>query len=76
MAAFVMARKAGNLAADDEVVQRFALLQHLFSQQVQGGYIDVVGHASHLPCRQDRHADGIIAGKLAGHKIGVLASVL
>lgn len=45
VAAFVMARKVGNLAADDEVIQWFALLQHLFSQQVQGGYIDVFGHA-------------------------------
>ena len=45
MAAFVMARKVGNLAADGEVIQWFALLQHLFSQQVQGGYIDVFGHA-------------------------------
>ena len=45
MAAFVMARKVGNLAADDEVIQWFALLQHLFSQQVQGGYIDVFGDA-------------------------------
>lgn len=47
MPALVMPRKAGNLPADDQIVQRVALLQYALCQPVQAGYIDVVGHAPH-----------------------------
>ena len=47
MPALVMPRKAGNFPADDQIVQRVALLQNALCQPVQAGYIDVVGHAPH-----------------------------
>ena len=47
MPALVMAGKAGNLPADDQIIERVALGQYLFGQSVQAGYIDVVGHAPH-----------------------------
>ena len=47
MPAFVVADKAGDLAADDDIVQRVALRQHLFCQAVEVGYLYKVGHAPH-----------------------------
>ena len=47
MPAFVVPDKAGNFAADDDIVQRVALRQHLLGQTVEVGYLYKVGHAPH-----------------------------
>ena len=62
MAAFVVAHKTRDLAADDQIVQRLALGKHLPGQAVQAGYIDVVCHA---PCSLAARIDTPMALSLA-----------
>ena len=47
MPAFVVPDKAGNFAADDDIVQRVALRQHLLCQAVEVGYLYKVCHTPH-----------------------------
>ena len=45
MAALVVAGEARKFPTDDQVVQRFALGQHLPGQTVERRYVDEIGHA-------------------------------